>query len=157
MSTYLKYKPQISNESLESVQKAFKLFQDDNGALKCDDLMLALQELKFDQQDPVIFDIIEEICSTNKVGLTYDKFVEKLNEQLQDRGSQKSTERTYGLFVEDPQANLTYDSLKRVAREVGDNSSEEEIKKIFNYASNNGQDIPYEDFHSIMTRSYLNN
>ena len=157
MSTYLKYKPQISNESLESVQKAFKLFQDDNGALKCDDLMFALQELKFDQQDPVIFDIIEEICSTNKVGLTYDKFVEKLNEQLQDRGSQKSTERTYGLFVEDPQANLTYDSLKRVAREVGDNSSEEEIKKIFNYASNNGQDIPYEDFHSIMTRGYMNN
>ena len=157
MSTYLKYKPQISNESLESVQKAFKLFQDDNGALKCDDLMFALQELKFDQQDPVIFDIIEEICSTNKVGLTYDKFIEKLNEQLQDRGSQKSTERTYGLFVEDPQANLTYDSLKRVAREVGDNASEEEIKKIFNYASNNGQDIPYEDFHSIMTRSYMNN
>ena len=157
MSTYLKYKPQISNESLESVQKAFKLFQDDNGALKCDDLMFALQELKFDQQDPVIFDIIEEICSTNKVGLTYDKFVEKLNEQLQDRGSQKSTERTYGLFVEAPQANLTYDSLKRVAREVGDNSSEEEIKKIFNYASNNGQDIPYEDFHSIMTRGYMNN
>ena len=157
MSTYLKYKPQISNESLESVQKAFKLFQDDNGALKCDDLMFALQELKFDQQDPVIFDIIEEICSTNKVGLTYDKFVEKLNEQLQDRGSQKSTERTYGLFVEDPQANLTYDSLKRVAREVGDDASEEEIKKIFNYASNNGQDIPYEDFHSIMTRGFMNN
>ena len=157
MSAYLKYKPQISNETLESVQKAFKLFQDDNGALKCDNLMFALQELKFDQQDPVIFDIIEEICSTNKVGLTYDKFVEKLNEQLQDRGSQKSTERTYGLFVEDPQANLTYDSLKRVARKVGDNASEEEIKKVFNYASNNGQDIPYEDFHSIMTRGYMNN
>ena len=157
MSTFLKYKPQISNESLESVQKAFKLFQDDKGALKCDDLMFALQELKFDQQDPVIFDIIEEICSTNKVGLTYDKFVEKLNEQLQDRGSQKSTERTYGLFVEDPQSNLTLDSLKKVTREVGDNASEEEIKKIFNYASNNGQDIPYEDFHSIMIRSYMNN
>ena len=157
MSTYLKYKPQISNESLESVQKAFKLFQDDNGALKCNDLISALEDLKFDQQDPVIFNIIKEICSTNKVGLTYDKFIEKLNEQLQDRGSKKSTERTYVLFVEDPQANLTYDSLKRVAREVGDNASEEEIKKIFNYASDNGQDISYEDFHSIMTRGYMNN
>ena len=157
MSTYLKYKPQISNESLESVQKAFKLFQDDNGALKCNDLISALEDLKFDQQDPVIFNIIIEICSTNKVGLTYDKFIEKLNEQLQDRGSKKSTERTYVLFVEDPQANLTYDSLKRVAREVGDNASEEEIKKIFNYASDNGQDIPFEDFHSIMTRGYMNN
>ena len=157
MTSNLKNKPTLSKETLDSVMKVFKLFQDQNGTMNCDALMNALRELKFDLEDPAIFDIIEEICTTNKVGLTYDKFVEKLNEQLQDRGSQKSTERTYGLFVEDPQANLTYDSLKRVAREVGDNSSEEEIKKIFNYASNNGQDIPYEDFHSIMTRGYMNN
>ena len=156
MSTYLKYKPQISNESLESVQKAFKLFQDDNGALKCDDLMLALQELKFDQQDPVIFDIIEEICSTNKVGLTYDKFVEKLNEQLQDRESQKSLERTYELFVDEPQGTLTLDILQRVQKEAGDNISEEELQKTFNNASSNGREIPFDEFQAIMTRKNAN-
>ena len=156
MSTYLKYKPQISNESLESVQKAFKLFQDDNGALKCDDLMFALQELKFDQQDPVIFDIIEEICSTNKVGLTYDKFVEKLNEQLQDRESQKSLERTYELFVDEPQGTLTLDILQRVQKEAGDNISEEELQKTFNNASSNGREIPFDEFQAIMTRKNAN-
>ena len=152
MTTYLKYKPELNQDTLQSIAKTFKLFQDENGNLNCDNLIFSLKELRFDEQDPVIFDIIEEICSTNKVGLTYDKFVEKLNETLQDRSSQKSTERTYELFVEDPKGTLTYDVLQKVAAEAGDNASEEEIRRTFNYASSNGQDIPYEEFHAIMTK-----
>ena len=154
MSTFLKYKPEISNETLVSIQKTFKLFQDNNGLMNCDNLITSLKELKFDQQEPVIFDIIEEICTLNKAGLTYETFVDKLNEILQDRSSQKCIERTYGLFVEDPQGILTEDALKKVAREAGDNATEEEIRRTFNYASSNGKDIPYEEFHSIMTKSF---
>ena len=154
MEIYLKYKPQLSQDTLDSILKTFKLFQDQNGKMNCDNLMFALKELKFDEQDPVIFDIIDEICSTNKAGLTYDQFVDKLNETLQDRGSQKSTERTYELFVEDPKGTLTYEVLKKVAKEAGDEATDEEIRKTFNYASSNGQDIPYEEFHSIMTKNF---
>ena len=154
MSTFLKYKPEISNETLESIQKTFKLFQDNNGLMNCDNLITSLKELKFDQQEPVIFDVLEEICSSNKQGLTYDQFINKLNEQLQDRGSQKSTERSYELFLDDPNGNMTLNSLKRVAKEAGDEASDEELKKIFNYASSNGQDITYEEFHSVMTRNF---
>ena len=154
MATYLKYKPQLSQDTLESVMKTFKLFQDQNGKMNCDNLMMALKELKFDEQEPVIYDIIDEICATNKGGLTYEEFADKLNETLQDRSSQKSTERTYELFVEDPKGTLTYDVLKKVSEEAGDNATEEEVKKIFNYASSNGKDIPYEEFHSIMTKSF---
>ena len=154
MTTYLKYKPELNQDTLQSIAKTFKIFQDENGNLNCDNLIFSLKELRFDEQDPVIFDIIEEICSTNKVGLTYDKFVEKLNETLQDRSSQKSTERTYELFVEDPKGTLTYDVLKKVAAEAADNASEEEIRRTFNYASSNGQDIPYEEFHAIMTKNF---
>ena len=154
MSTFLKYKPEISNETLESIQKTFKLFQDNNGLMNCDNLLTSLKELKFDQQEPVIYDVLEEICSSNKGGLTYDQFINKLNEQLQDRGSQKSTERSYELFLDDPNGNMTLNSLKRVAKEAGDEASDEELKKIFNYASSNGQDITYEEFHSVMTRNF---
>ena len=154
MASYLKYKPQLSQDILDSILKTFKLFQDQNGKMNSDNLMFALKELRFDEQNPVIFDIIDEICSTNKAGLTYDQFVDKLNETLQDRGSQKSTERTYELFVEDPKGTLTYEVLKKVAKEAGDEATDEEIRKTFNYASSNGQDIPYEEFHSIMTKNF---
>ena len=124
MASVLKYTPELSNESLESIAKTFKLFQDKNGIINCENLITALKELKYDQQEPVIFDVIDEICSSNKTGLTYDNFVAKLNEQLQDRNSQKSTERTYALFAENFDENFTFEAFKRVASETGDNSSE---------------------------------
>ena len=156
MSRLLKNQPELSKESLESISKTFKLFQDKNGIINCENLLTALKELKYDQQEPVVYDIIDEICSSNKTGLNYDKFVDQLNQQLQDRSSQKSTERTYALFAENPDGNFTFEDFKRVARESGDNSSDEELKKIFNFASSNGKDIPYEEFHAIMTKSFGN-
>ena len=47
---------------------------------------------------------------------------------MQDRTSQKSTERTFALFAENPDGNLTFEDFKRAARETGDQSSEEELK-----------------------------
>ena len=156
MSTYLKYKPQLSQDTLDSIVRTFKLFQDSNGKINGENLMVSLKELRFDETEPVIYDIIDEICASNKTGLTYDDFVDKLNETLQDRSSQKCTERTYELFVEDPKGTLTYEVLKKVARDAGDDATDEEIRKTFNYASSNGQDVPYEEFHSIMTKSFGN-
>ena len=43
-----------------------------------------MKELKFDQSEPVVYDIIAEIESENSTGLTYDEFVDKLTEKLQD-------------------------------------------------------------------------
>ena len=156
MASVLKYKPELSKEALESILKTFKLFQDNNGKMNCENLLTALKELKYDQQEPVIYDIIDEVCSSNKNGLTYDDFVAKLNEQLQDRLSQKSTERTFALFAENPDGNFTFEDFKRVAKETGDNTSDEELKKIFNFASSNGKDIPFEEFHTVMTKSFGN-
>ena len=156
MASVLKYKPELSKETLDSIFKTFKLFQDKNGVINCQNLISALKELKYDQQEPVIYDVVEEVCSSNKNGITYDEFVAKLNEQLQDRMSQKSTERTFALFAENPDGNFTFEDFKRVAKETGDNSSEEELKKIFNFASSNGKDIPFEEFHTIMTKSFGN-
>ena len=154
MTTYLKYKPQLSQDTLDSIVKTFKLFQDQNGKINGENLMFALKELRFDEQEPVIYDIIDEVCSLNKDGFTYEQFVDNLNAILQDRDSQKSTERTYELFVEDPKGTLTVEVLKKVARDAGDNATDEEIQKTFNYASSNGKDIPYEEFHAVMTKSF---
>ena len=156
MASVLKYTPELNKEALDSIFKTFKLFQDKNGILNCANLVTALKELKYDQQEPVIYDIIDEICTANKGGLTYDGFVSKLNDQLQDRMSQKSTERTFALFAENPDGNFTFENFKRVAKETGDETSDEELKKIFNFASSNGKDIPYEEFHNLMTKSFGN-
>ena len=152
MSRVLKYKPEFNKEELHSIEKAFKLFADRSGMMNLNNMVIAMKELKFDENEPVVYDIVSEIESETKTPVSYDDFVDKLTEKLQDRESQKATERVFDLFVEDPKGTLTYEVLKKVAVETGDNSSDEDLRRLIKNGASNGNDIPYEEFHSIMTK-----
>ena len=152
MSKLLKYSPQYSKEELQSIEKAFKLFADRNGIVHLNNMVIAMKELKLDETEPVIYDLMAELEAETKQGITYDEFVQLLTAKLQDRESQKSTERVYELFVEDPNGTLNYEVLKKVANQVGDQTSDEDLQRLIKNGSSNGTDIPYDEFHSIMTK-----
>ena len=65
-------------------------------------MAIAMKELKFDESEPIVYVLIVELESENKSSITYDDFMDKLTVKLQNRESQRSTERVYELFVEDP-------------------------------------------------------
>ena len=152
MSKLLKYSPQYSKEELHSIEKAFKLFADRNGIVHLNNMVIAMKELKLDETEPVIYDLMAELDAETKQGITYDDFVQLLTAKLQDRESQKSTERVYELFVPDPNGTLNYETLKKVAKDIGDETPEEDLQRLIKNGASNGTDIPYEEFHSIMTK-----
>ena len=152
MSRVLRYKPEFSKEELQSFEKAFKLFADRDGIVHLNNMVIAMKELKLDETEPVIYDLMAELEAETKQGITYDEFVQLLTAKLQDRESQKSTERVYELFVEDPNGTLNYEVLKKVANQVGDQTPDEDLQRLIKNGSSNGTDIPYDEFHSIMTK-----
>ena len=152
MSRLLKYKPEFSKEELHSFEKAFKLFADRNGMMNLNNMAIAMKELKFDESEPVVYDLITEIEAETKNGITYDEFIGKLSAKLQDRDSQRATERVYELFVEDDKGTLNYEVLKKVANSIGDNTPEEDLQRLIKNGASNGTDIPYEEFHSIIIK-----
>ena len=152
MSRVLKYIPEFNKEELNSLAKAFKLFADRNGIMNLNNMVIAMKELKFDESEPVVYDLISELEYDNKNGLTYDDFVDRLTEKLRDRESQKATERVFDLFVEDPKGTITLDILKKVHQDIGEDASEDDIRRLLKSGSSNGTDIPYDEFHSIMIK-----
>ena len=152
MSRVLKYNPEFNKTELHSIEKAFNLFADRNGMMNLNNMVIAMKELKFDESEPVIYDIISELESENKASLSYDDFVDKLTEKLQDRDSQKATERVFDLFTEDPKGTVTYEVLKKVHQDIGEEASEDDLKRLIKSGASNGTDIPYEEFHSIMVK-----
>ena len=152
MSRVLKYSPEFNKEELYSLEKAFKLFADRDGIVHLNNMVIAMKELKLDETEPVIYDLMAELEAETKQGITYDEFVQLLTAKLQDRESQKSTERVYELFVEDPNGTLNYEVLKKVANQVGDQTPDEDLQRLIKNGSSNGTDIPYDEFHSIMTK-----
>ena len=97
--------------------------------------------------------LISELESENRSGLTYDDFVDRLTEKLRDRESQKSTERVFDLFVEDPKGTVTFEILKKVHQDIGEDVSEDDIRRLIKSGASNGTDIPYDEFHSIMIKN----
>ena len=152
MSRVLRYKPEFSKEELHSFQKAFRLFADKSGYMDFNNMVIAMKELKFDESEPVIYDLMVELESENKGRVSYDDFVDKLTEKLRDRESQKATERVYELFVEDPNKTLNFETLKKVTEQIGDKTPDEDLQRLIKSGASNGTDIPYEEFHSIMTK-----
>ena len=152
MSRVLKYTPEFDKEELNSIAKSFKLFADKNGIMNLNNMAIAMKELKFDESEPVIYDLITELEAENKDGLTYDDFVDRLTEKLQDRESQKATERVFQLFTEDPKGTVNFEVIKKVAEITGDNTSEEDLKKLIKSGASDGENIPYDEFHSIMIK-----
>ena len=54
--------------------------------------------------------------------------------------------------MEDPKGTLNYEALKKVATDVGDQTPDEELQRLIKNGASNGTDIPYEEFHAIMTK-----
>ncbi len=152
MSRVLRYNPEFDRTELQSLEKAFKLFADRNGIMNFNNMVIAMKELKFDESEPVIYDLMVELEQETKTGITYDEFIEKLTGKLRDRESQRATERVYELFVEDPKGTLNYDALKKVATQVGDQTPDEDLQRLIKNGASNGTDIPYDEFHAIMTK-----
>ena len=128
MTRVLKYKPEFDKVELQSIQKAFNLFADKSGYMNMNNMVIAMKELKLDESEPVIYDLMAELEAENQGSMTYDDFVDKLTKKLQDRESQKATERVYELFVEDPNKTLNYETLKKVAEQIGDKTPDEDLQ-----------------------------
>ena len=88
-----------------------------------------------------------------KNGMNFDQFTEVINTQLVDKESKDGIQRIFDLFAdqENPD-NITLNSLKKNAVELQADITPEELKDLLGRASNNGNDINFDEFYEIMTK-----
>ena len=61
--------------------------------------------------------------------------------------------QVFRLFDEENQGFITIKNLRRVAKELGENISEEELQEMVERADSNGdQQVTADDFFNIMTK-----
>ena len=114
-----------------------------------------MQTLKLNEKNPVIYEIFEEFDTpeNSRNRLDYDEFVDLLNEKLSDRDSQKAISRIYEIFLGDsPSDTLTFESLKKVSQDVGEEMSDDQIRELLERASQNGKELTFDEFYAVMTK-----
>ena len=150
-------KLELSNDEVDEIRQAFDLF-DTNGTGKIDpkELKAAMQSLGFDTKNPTIYTLIADLDTPEAAkngGVNFDDFVGSINNKLGDKESKEGIHRIFELFIDDPNADtITLSSLKKIAQELGENMSAEELKDMLERASANGTELTFDEFYEIMTK-----
>jgi len=147
----------LTPEEVDEIRQAFDLF-DTNGSGKIDprELKAAMQSLGFDSKNPTIFSLIADLDTPDAVkkgGIDFDTFVEAINQKLGDKETKEGISRIFNLFIDDAASEtITLNSLKKIAKELGENMSHEDLKDMLERASSNGTELTFDEFYDIMTK-----
>ena len=145
----------LSRKELGSVKKLFRLYQDRNETIDPHEIVTSMQTLRLNEKSPVIYELFEEFDTpeNSKNRLDYDEFVDLLNEKLSDNDSQKAISRIYEVFLGDsPSETLSFEAIKKVVEDVGDDMTDTQIRELLERATQNGKDMTYEEFYAVMTK-----
>jgi Ca2+-binding EF-hand superfamily protein len=150
-------RPGLSQDEVDEIRQAFDLFDtNQSGKIDPKELKSAMQSLGFDTKNPTIFQLIADLDTPENAkrgGIDFDSFVEAINNKLGDKETRDGIERIFNLFIDDPNQNtITLSSLRRIARELGEQMSSEELKDMLERASSNGTELTFEEFYDIMTK-----
>lgn len=70
-----------------------------------------------------------------------------------NRNSKEGIQKIFNLFDDDKTGSISFKNIKRVAKELGENISDQELRDMINKADSNGDgELSFDDFYNIMTR-----
>ena len=73
--------------------------------------------------------------------------------RMSDKDTREDINKVFRLFDEDNAGSVSIKNLRRVAKELGENISEEELQEMIERADSNGdQQVTADDFYNIMTK-----
>ncbi|XP_015919519.1 uncharacterized protein [Parasteatoda tepidariorum] len=150
-------KIELTTEQKKDVEDAFNLF-DTKGAgyIETKDLKVALRALGFEPRKEEIKKMILEVDKDNSGKICYDDFMRLMAEKISDKDANKEIMKAFQLFDDDNTGKISFKNLKRVAMELGENISDEELREMLAEADrDNDGEVNQEEFLRIMKKTCL--
>jgi centrin-3 len=119
-------------------------------------LQVAMRALGFPVKKDDVRKLMQEYDKAASGKIDYDAFMEIMTERYLARDPDEEIQKAFRLFDEDGTGKITLKNLRRVARELGENLSDDELGAMIEEFDRGGQGaITLEDFFYIMKSSSL--
>jgi|Transcript_29698 centrin-1 len=150
-----KPKQGLDEEAMEEIKEAFNLFDTEGkGNIDVRELKAAFRALGFQVKKAEIrqmfIDMDKDLSSAT---ITFDEFVEMVTPRMQNRDSREEIMKVFALFDDDNSGAISFKNLKRVATELGENLTDEELQEMIDEADRDGDGvINEEEFYRVMRK-----
>ena len=138
------------------IKEAFDLFDTDkSGQIDKEELKQALKNLGIDAKNQTLTNMMNDLDKDGSGQIDFDEFIDMMTAKMSDRDTREDLEKVFRLFLgdDDKADKITIKHLKRVARELNENMSDEELQEMIARADlNKDQGVDFEEFYQIMTK-----
>lgn len=147
-------RPGLSTDEIEEIKEAFDIFDvDKSGAISVQELLKAMTTLGFDSKNPDIFNMIQDMDEDGTGEIEFPDFLDMMTARISENNTKEDLERVFKLFDNDRTQEITVENLKRVARQLGEDISDEELKEIVQRADLDGDGrLTFEDFYQVIVK-----
>merc|ERR550525_1175769 len=150
-------RPELTEEQRAEIKEAFDLFDTDrSGTIDYHELKVAMRALGFDAKKQELIKYVEQYDRDETGRINFQDFNEILSQQMLDRDPDEEIFKAFSLFDDDNTGKISLKNLRRVARELGENLSDEEIQAMIDeFDKDEDGEINEEEFAAIMKQTSL--
>uniref|UniRef100_A0A7S2IJ89 EF-hand domain-containing protein n=1 Tax=Haptolina brevifila TaxID=156173 RepID=A0A7S2IJ89_9EUKA len=142
----------LTSDQLEEIREAFKLFDtDDSGTIDSDELKVAMRAMGFEPKREEVRRMIAESDRDGSGTISFDTFQKVMADKMHARDPKEESIKAFRLFDDDETGTISLKNLRRVAKELGENMSDDELQEVIDFCDKDGRgEILLEDFCSVL-------
>ena len=141
----------LTQDEVAEIKNAFDLFDNDgSGTIAPSEVGAALASLGTDRS-PAFFRLLEGIEELG-AEINFDQFLEHVTGRLGNRNTPEGIERIFYLFNDSGTGNISLQQMQRVAKELGESMSAEELEQAIARVAGGKTEISLDDFTAVMTK-----
>ncbi|XP_056121166.1 centrin-1 [Rhinichthys klamathensis goyatoka] len=150
-------KPELTEEQRQEVREAFELFDTDgSGYIEVKELKVAMRALGFEPKKEEIKKMIAEVDKEATGKISFSDFMAVMNQKMAEKDSKEEILKAFRLFDDDETGKISFRNLKRVAKELGENLTDEELQEMIDEADRDGDgEVNQQEFLRIMKKTSL--
>jgi len=144
----------LDEEQVEELREAFNLFDTEHsGNIDARELKAALRALGFEVKKEDVRRMLADVGKDPSQPIDFNDFKDMMNGRMPDKNSRSEIDKVFALFDEDETGKISFRNLKRIAQELGENLTDEELQEMIEEADKDGDGLVNPDeFYRVMRK-----
>mmetsp|Transcript_104212 Transcript_104212/g.264620 ORF Transcript_104212/g.264620 Transcript_104212/m.264620 type:complete len:224 (-) Transcript_104212:16-687(-) len=144
----------LDEEQIEELREAFKLFDTENaGTIDARELKAALRALGFEVKKEDVKRMLADIGKDPMQAIDFNDFKEMMTGRMPDKNAKTEIDKVFALFDEDETGKISFRNLKRIAQELGESLTDDELQEMIEEADRDGDGlINPDEFYRVMRK-----
>eukprot|EP00727_Mastigamoeba_balamuthi_P006404 m51a1_g2384 putative centrin-1 (408) ;mRNA; r:706862-709379 len=146
---------ELTEDQRHEIKEAFDLFDTDgSGVIETKELKVVMRALGFEPKKEELRAMAAQADRAGTGTITFEQFQELMTVKMAERDPKEEMIKAFKLFDQDETGRISFKNLKRVAQELGENLTDDELHEMIEEADRDGDgEVNEEDFMRIMRKA----